>query len=296
MWLISALIGYILLAVVFILDKHILAQEVRRPIIYTFYSTVFLLLVSLVWLVIPIEKSWSYWVWSLISGFSFGLGLHTMFVAVNKSEASHLDPFMGAIITIAIFAGAYFWLGEVLTQKQLVGIICLGLASLLLAVESKSRRVKKQWQWYGLGILSAIFFAISHLSAKFLYTNFGFVSGLVGSRVMIGIFGLCLLGLPITLAGLKEKTPKKAKNPVGLVLTDKILGVVAILCIQYAIFLSSVTVVNALAGLQYALMFVIIVILSAGNSKFLKEKFTLFETVTQVSGLVLIILGLYLVV
>ncbi len=109
MWLISAVIGYVLLAIVFILDKHILAQEVRRPIAYTFYSTAFLLAIGAVWFFIPSETSLVYWFWSIISGFAFGLGMHTMSVAVAKSEASHMDPFIGAVITIAIFAGAYFW-------------------------------------------------------------------------------------------------------------------------------------------------------------------------------------------
>lgn len=296
MWLISALIGYILLAIVFILDKHILAQEVRKPIVYTFYSTVFLLVVGLVWLFIPFEKSLTYWFWSIISGFAFGAALHAMFVAVEKSEASHLDPFIGAMITMVTFAGAYLFLGEQLTQTQMWGIGCLGLASLLLAVESKSGKTKRQWQWYLLGILSAIFFTISHLTSKFLYDEFGFVSGLVGSRFTTGIFGILILFLPSAIKALRKPAPKKAKNPAGLVILDKVLGVASVLFIQYAISLSSVTVVNALSGLQYALMFVVIVVLSVGRSKFLKEKFTLVETVAQVAGLVLIILGLYLVV
>ena len=300
MWLISAILGYILLAIVFILDKHILAQEVRKPIVYTFYSTVFLLVVGLAWFFIPFEMSPVYWFWSIISGFAFGLALHTMFVAVAKSEASHLDPFIGAIITIAIFAGAYLFLGEQLSQTQMWGIGCLGLSSLFLSVEdrpsTKGGKNKKQWQWYVLGIISAVLFAISHLTSKFLYDEFGFISGLVGSRFTTGIFGLLILALPVTWYALRKPAPKKAKNPTGLVILDKVLGVVSVLFIQYAISLSSVTVVNALSGLQYALMFIIIVILSLGRSKFLKEKFSLVETMAQVAGLAFIILGLYLVV
>lgn len=296
MWLISAVIGYVLLAAVFILDKHILAQEVRRPIVYTFYSCVFLLAVGLAWIGVPFETSLVFWFWSLVSGFAFGLALHTMFVAVSKSEASHLDPFIGAIITMATFAGAYFWLGETLTTTQSAGIICLGIASLLLAVEGERKKNSGRWQAYGIGILSGIFFAIAALSGKFLYDEFGFISGLIGSRFTTGIFGLLILLLPSAVKALRAPASKTAKNPAGLVILDKFLGVVSVLFIQYAISKSSVTVVSALAGLQYALMFVVIVILTWRNSKFLKEKFTLLETVAQVAGLILIILGLYLVV
>ena len=298
MWLISALIGYVLLAVVFILDKHILAQEVRRPIVYTFYSCVFLLAVGIAWAFVPFETSLTYWLWSIVSGFAFGMALHAMFVAVSKSEASHLDPFIGAIITIATFAGAYLWLGEILTSRQSTGIICLGIASLLLAVEdkSKNKNKSKRWQWYAIGILAGILFAISTLTGKFLYDEFGFVSGLIGSRFTTGVFGLLILLLPSAVRALRAPAIKTAKNPAGLVILDKVLGVISVLFIQYAISKSSVTVVSALAGLQYALMFVVIVILTWRNSKFLKEKFSLLETTAQVAGLILIMIGLYLVV
>ena len=297
MWLISTVIGYVLLAIVFILDKHILAQEVRRPIVYTFYSTIFLLVLGLAWFFIPLETSALYWLWSLVSGFAFGLGLHCMFVAVSKSEASHLDPFIGAIITIATFVGAYFWLGENLSDKQMIGIACLGLSSLLLAVEKKNKKKnQKHWQWYLLGILAGVFFAISSLSGKLLYNDFGFVSGLLGSRFTTGIFALLLFLVPGMFKALRTPAPQTAKNPLGIVIIDKVLGVVAVLLIQFGISLSSVTVVNALSGLQYALMFVVIVVLSARKSKFLKEKFSLLETTAQVAGLILIMIGLYLVV
>lgn len=300
MWLISALVGYILLAVVFILDKHILAQEVHKPLVYTFYSSIFLLAVGLAWFFVPVETNVTYWVWSLISGFAFGLALHTMFVAVEKSSASHVDPFIGACITMAIFAGAYLFLDEHLTYQQIWGIGCLGISSVLLTVKSKTKHIKEKttnhWFSYGIGVVSAILFAVSHLSSKFLYTEFGFVSGLIGSRFTTGIFGVCMLVLPITWQALQKPAPKKAKNPAGLVVVDKVLGVVSVLCIQYAISLSSVTIVTALSGLQYALMFVIIVLLSVRNSQFLKEKFTPLETMAQVAGLILISIGLYLVV
>lgn len=298
MWIAAAVLGYVLLAIVFILDKHILSQEVRKPIAYTFYSTIFLLAIGLMWLFIPFETSLVYWLWAIISGFTFGLAMHLMFVAVAKSEASHMDPFIGAVITITIFVGAYFWLGEKFTDNQLGGIICLGLASLFLAVENKGRSKQARWPWYLLGIASAVFFAVSHLTAKALYDQFGFISGLVGARFTTGIFGILLLLLPSTVKALQARPTKTStqKNPMGLVILDKALGVGSVMLTQYAISLSSVTVVNALSGLQYALMFVIIAIMSRQKSKFLKEKFTWLETTAQVIGLILIIIGLYLVV
>ena len=47
MWLSFAFIGYFLLAITFVLDKFILTKSVANPLVYTFYSTVFLILAFL---------------------------------------------------------------------------------------------------------------------------------------------------------------------------------------------------------------------------------------------------------
>lgn len=94
-WLWYALTGYTFLAIVFILDKHILTQDKQSPVVYTFFSSVFLLLISLFWLYVPFVANISFWGMAFVSGITFVAGLYTMFVAVAKTAASRIDPFIG---------------------------------------------------------------------------------------------------------------------------------------------------------------------------------------------------------
>lgn len=103
MWFTLALIGYFFLAAVFVLDKFILTKSVHAPAVYTFYSTIFMLgaLIAL-----PFGAGFLQgmdWVWAILSGVAFGLGLWAMFRALGQSEASHMSPFIGATVTLATY-------------------------------------------------------------------------------------------------------------------------------------------------------------------------------------------------
>lgn len=303
MWFIFALIGYILLAIVFILDKYILTSAIVRPIVYTFYSTIFLLAVFLLWpfFSVPIPPTLTDLNWSIVSGFSFGLALYFMFVAVQKGEASHIDPFLGAVITIATAILSSVFLQEILVPLQITGIILLVGASLLLSWE-KTRKKSGFHIGFLFAILSGIAFAFSHVSAKYLYDLYSFWPAFVLTRGAIGLFGLCLLVSPVVRHSFSTKqkkiVPKKKKSlqTPTLVIIDKVLSVVAILAIQFAIAIGSVTLVNAMSGLQYALMILIIYLCSRFAPQLFREYFTKKELVVESIALVLVILGMALLV
>lgn len=295
MWFTAALIGYALLAAVFILDKRILTAELKHPVVYTFYSTVFLLAVAAAWLFVPMLADPVLWALALISGLAFGAALWLMFIALRKSEASHLDPFIGAVITLATLGGAEQWLNESLDTKQIIGCAILAAASLLLAREETAAR--RGWHvGYVWGIVSGVLFAISHLSAKAVYNAADFWPAFVATRVTIGVFGLLLLCSPLVWRSFKIKPTKPAQHhPLKIVVTTKVLSLLANSAIQYAIALGSVSIVNALAGLQYALMFAGILILNAWRPGFFREYVSRRELWLETSALLLVIVGVILV-
>ncbi len=295
MWFVSALVGYALLAAVFILDKRILTAELKHPVVYTFYSTVFLLAVAAAWIFVPFITDPSLLALSLISGFAFGGALWLMFIALKKSEASHLDPFIGAVITLGTLAGADLWLSEELTFSQIIGCAVLAAASFLLAREETQSR--HGWHTgYIWGIVSGILFAISHLTAKAVYNSADFLPAFVLTRVTIGVFGLLLLTSPAVWRSFKVKKTKQTKHhPLVIVVLTKVLSLLANSAIQYAIALGSVAIVNALAGLQYALMFAGILILNTFRPKFFREYVSHRELWLESAALLLVIVGVILV-
>lgn len=302
MWLVYSLVGYTLLAFVFILDKRILSKNHTSPAVFAFYSTIFLLAVGLVWLFgVPLLSNTRDWLLALVSGFTFGLGLLLMYKAVEKNEASHMDPFIGAVITIATFAAASFWLNETLNRNQIIGMCILAGASLILSHERRRKGKVGLHVGYLWGIAAGIAFALSNVSTKYLYDLYPFLTAFVATRVTIGVFGLILLPLPAVLKTFRKKTLTKSKTTersqtFWLVLVDKFLGIIGAILIQFATATGSVTMVNALGGLQYALMFTVIIMLSKFRPDIFKESFTKRELIIQTTAIILVVLGLALVV
>ncbi len=296
--IIIALIGYLFLAATFILDKYILSRtEVAKPGIYAFYSTI------IMWaalLVLPFSSE----VWpirditiGLLSGFAFGLGLYFLYRAVKGGEASHVNPISGAVVTLVTYALSHIFLSEHLSGLQLTGIALLVAASLFLSFE-ETQRNKGFHIGYLWAIVSGIFFASSHVSAKYLYDIHDFLPALVWTRAGAGILGLILLAVPdvwneiFARSGSQRKKKKNhRKDSLVLVWIAKIVGVVAVVLIQYATALGSVTVVHAMSGIQYALMFCAILALSKFSPKTFKEYFSKRELILQSIGILLVVIG-----
>ncbi|PIR75646.1 MAG: hypothetical protein CO030_03400 [Candidatus Magasanikbacteria bacterium CG_4_9_14_0_2_um_filter_42_11] len=302
LWILLALGGYVALAIVFVLDKMILTKTLDNPVVYTFYSTIFMFAALLAF---PFGVELLHgidWLWAIVSGLGFGFGLWAMFVAVKKGEASHINPFIGAIITIVIFVLASFFLGESLRMIEMGGIVVLAGATLLLAFFNEKGFVSldSSFLW---GIIAAVLFAISHVSAKYLYELYPFFTGFVWTRATTGIVGLVCLFFPsvrqtfhrtrhdsVALSKAKDAGFHGVRG-VMLVVSDKVLGVVGVVLIQLAIAIGSVTLVNALVGIQYALMFVIIFLLTKFAPRILKETFSRREIAVQTVAMIFVILG-----
>ncbi len=294
LWFFIALAGYILQAIVFILDKKILTSSVSKPVVYTFYSTIFMLPV---FFAIPFgaQTVLGYdFLIAMASGVTFGLGLWFMFLAVKEGEASHINPFIGAVIAIATYGFSYLFFQEVLTNFQLTGILFVIFASLLLSLEKSKRHdgLHKGFIW---AIIAGLLFAVSHVAAKYIYINYDFFTGIVYTRGSIGFVGLITLLYPSVRATFKKSKSKKIKkqkaSSLFIIIINKTLAVIAVLLIQYAIAIGSVTLVNAMAGLQYALMFVFIYLLTKFTPKLFKEFFTNRELLIESIAFVFIVIG-----
>jgi drug/metabolite transporter (DMT)-like permease len=303
-WLLLSTIGYVCLALVFILDKLILTKSVEKPVVYTFYSTIFL---AVVLLALPFGGELLHtpfdWGVATVSGLGFGFGLWAMFLALHHGETSHISPFIGAMVTVSTFVLSALWLGETLTDVQKIGVAILVFASLLLSFEKS-----KQHSGFHVGflwaILAGVCFGISHVAAKYIYELYPFLTGFIWTRATIALVGVITLFVPTvwkSLFGKKTAVNKKVRvknqktfghrHALSIVLSNKVLGVVGVVLIQAAISSGSVTLVNALSGMQYVLMFVLVFISSKISPQIFQEYFTKREIVVQTIAILLVCLG-----
>lgn len=294
-WFVIALIGYAFLAIAFILDKFILDKSVDKPVVYTFYSTIFLLGAFVLYPFVSEHLVGVDWVWAVVSGVAFGLALWCMYIAVEKGEATHIDPFIGAIIAIVATLISFQFLGETFTQKQTMAIIILAFSSLLLSFE-KSRKNSGFHTGFLWAIAAGIFFAVSHTSAKYLYDSYPFITGFMWTRVTTGLVGIALVLFPVVRRSLQKSDRKKKKSfgkrhAIGIIFSNKFLAVIAAIFIQYAIAIGSASFVTALAGLQYVLMFFMVLFMTRFFPKVFKEYFTKREIAVETIALVLVLIG-----
>lgn len=293
-WLGIAILGYALLAIVAIMDKHILTDAVQSPAVYTFYSTIFL---AGALVVLPFGGGFLVgfdWIWAIVSGVSFGFALWTMYIAFLRGEASHMAPFIGGIVTLCSFIFGFVLLGEALTLPQIVGMIILVVATFLLSFEQtiSTMGMHVGFLW---GIASGALYGISHVSAKYLYESYDFLTSFAWSRASIALLGVALLASPVVRneIGRKKKRKKREKSlsTLALVVSSKGIGVVAVILIQYAIAIGSVTVVNALAGVQFAVLFLLIVLFTLFSPRTFKEFMTRREIAVQSIAIIFVVIG-----
>ena len=291
MWLFFALFGYACLAVVSILDKFILSKEKVSPIVFVFYSTVFLFPLAgfIPWLT-PLPSP-LFWILVLIGASAFVFSLWTMYLAFQKSEISHSGPLIGALIPLFILVLSGVFLGETILPTQIFGIILLSIGTLTIAIQKKKPH-HDFWQTIKFAGASAFLFAVFHVTAKSLYSEFGFSHGFFYLWGTVGVIGLSLLltrsvrqAIFPALGFFRQRRislwlrqifnnrifhKNTTKLQVFTITTDKILSALGVFLVQYSISLGSVTKVNALNGFQYGLL----IILVAGLSRFWPKAFT----------------------
>ncbi len=305
MWFLFSAAGYILLALVCIVDKFLLSSAKVKPALYTFYSSAPLLAIVILYFFYPgLVSGWEDWGWAIICGTTYTLAMWMMFLGFEKSEVSHVGPLVGAASPLFVLIFSNLFLGEALISSELWAVGLLIIGSVLIAFE-KSKKHNGLHLGVVYGILSGLFFAVSYVSAKYLYDKYGFMTGFVWSRFFIGISGLFFLFSPETLKSLlrptwldkiKNKFAVQKNKHTGLIIFNKILAVVAVLFIQYATAIGSVSLVSALGGLQYAVLILGVMLLSRFWPKVFKEDYTPAEMIQEFLAVVLIGVGLILLV
>lgn len=299
MWFLAALAGNIMLSVVSITDKFLLSKSVPKPIVFVFYSTVFVLpLFFLLPFTSSLPTVWADHLVFALSGICFSLGLWTMYIGFQESEISHVGPLVGAATPFFVFLLSGIFLRETLTNTNLAAIFFLIFGSLIISFE-KSPQHNGWHRGMAWGILAGLLFGISHVAAKYAYNVYGFFDGFVWTKVWIGVFGIAMLIFSPSVRavlGKKTKSSVKGAGQTLLIFANKFLGVAGVVIIQYAIALGSVSLVNALAGVQYALLVILVAALSKFWPKLIRESYSKKEIIQEVVAVLIIGYGLVLMV
>src|SRR3990167_6950595 len=114
---------------------------------------------------------------AIIGGASFVVALYFLYVATRQTTISRLLPIEGGLVPIFTLVFAYLFLGERLSQMQLLAFGLMVLGAVLIAFKYE----KGGWYAKALGnaTIAAVFFALSFVLTKYIFDETNFVSGLI---------------------------------------------------------------------------------------------------------------------
>ncbi len=293
-WLLLVLVAYFLNAVSTLISKWLLIKSIPEPVVFTFYIGV-LNLVAL--LLIPFGfyfPGMNAVIIAIFSGIFFGLGFYFLARALRIDQASQVAPMVGGLQPIFVLLFAFWFLPERLSGGEYLGILFLILGSLIMAYEFSRRRIFTE----GIKdiILSSVFFGFSYALLKLVYLQQGFVSGFIWTRIGTFLLVIALAALPGNWRKIRDNLKGTGEKVKGIFVLAQILGAASFLIIAYAISLGPVTIINAMQGVQYALLFLLVIILARRYPHLLDEPLSKKIIIQKSIAIGLIMLGLVFVI
>ncbi len=294
-WVSLTCIGYFLNAFSTVINKALLEQEIKSPAAMAFFIALLqLLAVVLIPFGVVIPGAGVLLV-SILAGGFFTAAIFLMFLALQKGEASRVPAVIGAFQPIIVMILAAIFLTESLQEHQLKGFLFLALGGVMLALTKSPKRIKV----FGECMLASICFAATFVATKWVFEASDFVNGFFWTRAGAFLFALAFLiskeyRKEITALFRRGEKRHGRKAVIGFFLAQG-LGVVSFVFLNYAYSLGSVTLVNALQGVQYIVIFILAAILTHFFPKYIRENLAPYSLAQKVGAIMLIGVGLFLV-
>lgn len=297
-WLVAVLIGHLLNAVSFVLNKVLLTKEIQNTFAFAFWIGILgLLAVVLIPFGFDIPSTAGI-ILNLVTGALFIAALLFFFFALKGGEASRVAPFIGGIIPILTWIFEILFLDVSLTGGPLFAFFILVIGTIIITVDidnSDGHKEKQGAKAWAYGFFAALAFALSFGLAKIAYLDQEFFSSFVWQRFGSLLFVLLFLFSASNRKAIAESVSLFKEKAGWVYITSQAFGGVAFLFINYAISLASVSIVNALQGVQYALLLVMAVVGSIFYPKLLQESMSKKSLAVKILGVIVIGIGLYMV-
>ncbi len=288
-WMVFAALAQFITAGIVFIDKYVLVTKshVGKPIVYAFYvsilSGVVLLLVPFGLVSVP---SFLVLLLSFVSSVTFILSIVLLYTALKEGHASDIMPIVGGVGAVATALCAWLWLHEDLPNAFVPAFGLMVLGMLLISHFRLTRRQKF------LVVFSGIFFGITAFLTKLIFLETNFLDGFFWSRMTNVVGALLLLAAPAHRKAIFSGYSGSSSGTKWLVISNKALGGVAGILTLLAISLGSVSIVQALTGLQFVFLLCIAYFLSGRFPAVLRGEMHSKGLSHKLLGIGCVILGL----
>jgi len=291
LWLTITISAYLILAVVFLVDKYLLVGPIPNPRLYAFYVGVLgiavLVFIPFIAFYPPTFREAFL---SFVSGASFVCAIYWFFKGLRLFEPSRMVPAVGGILPIFTFLLVFVFSGgqEMLKSSGLLAFALLVSGTFLITYE-KSKKISLGSLKFSLA--AAFLFALSFVSAKYIYMDNPFLVGLVWIRVAGAVAALLFLLNKEVREGLFGQKIGLERKTVAIFLSSQAGGAGANILQNWAIALAPlayIAVINALQGIQYVFLLVFAALISLKFPKILKEKVSREVLLQKIAAILLI--------
>ncbi|MCH7604434.1 hypothetical protein IID24_00330 [Patescibacteria group bacterium] len=308
MWILIALVAYLLFAVSNLLDKYLLVGPIPNSKVYAFYVGMF---GTVTFVLIPWFLEFPGIVMvtlGLVAGVVNIFALFGLFTALRKFEASRIIPAMGGLMPIFTAILTFFLAGHINlfvgTNLLAFGLLVGGTVGVAL-----ERRINITVESLLYAAVSAFLFSTFFVLSKFTFAVQNFFSAVIWLDIGFVIAALFFLLAPEVRNEVKEKflrrrkkaeseQPKKLRigKTAILFVVNQIIGGLGGLLQHYAVFLvpfGLLAFVSAMSGVQYLALFLIALFLSIKFPHIMKERVSRGIIVQKVTFIFVIGTGLW---
>lgn len=291
-WLLIVICAHLLNALVFVLTKYILDKHIKD-------ANVLAILIGVlgmgVFFLAPWFLAWTNWFDFFINIFAGVLLLLALIVfnyALKKFEVTRIVPVAGGAVPFFTFVLAFVFLGERLTLYEVVAFVLLLVGTVIINFEYKKNKNIFSWASVGWSALAGLLFAASFVANKYAFDTQEFVSSFIWIRAGSFLVALTLLIQPKFWRKTISTIKKFDLKAYFVFFLTMVFGATGFLLLSYAINIGSVTLTNALQGIQYALLLISVLFLSKYFPKIIKEKYTRFVLAQKIIAIFLISAGI----
>jgi len=296
-WLLIALIGPILWALVNHIDKYLLSDNFEGsnigalmifstlqcglilPILYLFNDQVF-------------NTSFFNISMLVIIGIMSVFAIMPYMYALDQEEASIVIPLF-QMIPVWGFFFSYILLGETLSGTQLVGCLLIITGSIIITLElSEEKKIKFKKRTVYLMLISTILFALYETLFKFVAIEEGFVIASFWEYVGVLLMGILFY---IFVRKYRESFLQllkfQGKRIISLNIASESLTIIGNIAINFALILAPVALTLTISGVQPLFVFIIGIFLTLFFPKIYTEKISKKHLVQKVISIVIMVIG-----
>ena len=252
-WLLVAILAQLILGISGVFDKFLLRRGFFDPWVFTFWWGT-LGVVSFVLLPFAtLSISLPIMALALCAGIVFAGGMLTLFLALEKSEASTVLPLVGTLSPLASIGFSLLLLGGSIMGWDWAGLALLIIGAFLFFLAESS---KMRFRIFLLSSASAVFFGLSLVLSKLVFDGSSFIIGFVFIKTG-GILAVLAMLLWRAMRTRITESLSRGRSGNGLLyLANRSTAAAGSVLVSFAVSLSHPALVDATQGLRYAIIFI----------------------------------------